>query len=84
MPFFDPFLRPSIRRKPLYDAHSVRVLTVSRLKWSEVAWRELSESFFFLWSNFFTAGPLLELSAFRKILRMYYKCFKSFHMVTRD
>ena len=47
MPFFDPFLRPSIRRKPLYDAHSVRVLTVSRLKWPEVAWRELSGSFFF-------------------------------------
>jgi len=84
MPFFDTFLRPSISRKPLYDAHSVKVLTVSRLKWPKVTWRELSGSFFIPWSNFFTAGPLLELSAFLKILRMYYKCFKSFHMVTRD
>ena len=52
MPFFDTFLRPSIRRKPLYDAYSVKVLTVSRLKWPEVAWRELSGSFFFFGVTF--------------------------------
>ena len=36
MPLFDTFLRPSFRRKPLYDAHLVKVLTVS-IKWPEVA-----------------------------------------------
>ena len=81
MPFLDTFLRSSFRRKPLYDAHSVKVLTVS-LNGQKL--RDGKGSFFFLWSNFFTAGPLLEFSAFLKILRMYYKCFRSFHTVTRD